>query len=171
MNISNIVSSAPCLILLAAGVACTATLNTVDKQFLVTAAKTDMTEAHEGQMAESQASRADVKDFAKTLVDDHTASYTQLSALAAKTGVAIPKGINVAQNRTVVQLVHLKGDRFDRQFTSDEIAAYRQMLATFKREAQQGRDPDVKAYATKTIPTLQKELQLAQKCAKPMGHS
>lgn len=171
MNISNIVSSAPCLILLAAGVACAATLNTVDKQFLVTAAKTDMTEAHEGQMAESQASRADVKDFAKTLVDDHTASYTQLSALAAKTGVAIPKGINVAQNRTVVQLVHLKGDRFDRQFTSDEIAAYRQMLATFKREAQQGRDPDVKAYATKTIPTLQKELQLAQKCAKPMGHS
>jgi putative membrane protein len=171
MKISNLVTNSGCLVLFAAGVACAATLSNADRQFLVTAAKTDMTEAHEGQMAENQAVRPDVKAFAKTLVDDHTASYTQLSELAAKTGVAIPKGINVGQNRAVVQLVHLKGDRFDRQFTTDEIAGHRQMLATFKREAKQARDADVKAYATKMIPTLEKHLQLAEQCAKPAKHT
>jgi hypothetical protein len=58
------------------------------------AARTDMTEAHEGQMAENQASSAGVKDLGKTLVQDHMQSYEELTALAAKTGVSIPKGIN-----------------------------------------------------------------------------
>ncbi len=65
-----------------ARIACAAPLNNADKQFMIAAARTDMIEAHEGQMAESQAKRADVKDFAKTLVQDHTQSYEQLTALA-----------------------------------------------------------------------------------------
>lgn len=130
-----------------------------------------MTEAHEGQMAEDHAARSDVKDFGKTLVQDHTASYTQLSQLAAKTGAAIPKGINVSQNRDIVQLGRLKGASFDRQFARDEVAAHRQLLAAFKREAQRGHDAEVKAYASRMIPTLEKHLQLAEQCAKPVGRS
>ena len=171
MQIRKIAAGAPALALLAAGVACAASLSNADKQFLATAARTDMTEAHEGQMAETQATRADVKDFAKSLVDDCTASYTQLSRIAAREGVNIPKGIDSARNPTIVQLAHLKGDRFDRQFTNDEIAAHRRLLAAFQREARQARDADVKAFAAKMVPIVQKHLQDAEKCAKPMGHS
>ena len=67
-----------------AGAACAAPLNNADKQFLIMAARTDMIEAHEGQMAENQANRADVKDFGKTLVQDHTQSYEQLTALSGQ---------------------------------------------------------------------------------------
>ena len=166
----RIATGTGCLVMLAAA-ACAASLNNVDKQFLVTAARTDMTQAHEGQMARDQASRTDVKDFGKTLVDDHSASYTQLSQLAAREGVAIPKGINVSQNRDIVQLGHLKGDRFDRQFARDEVSNYRQLVATFQREARQGHDADVKAYAAKELPVLEKHLQLAEQCAKAAGRT
>ena len=82
-----------------------------------------MTEAHEGQMAERQATRAEVKNFAKTLVSYHTESYEHLTELAAKTGESIPKGIDSSKNRTIQQLLHLKGQAFDRGFARDEVTA------------------------------------------------
>ena len=162
----KIVNGARCLVLLAAaGSAYPASLSNVDKEFLITAARTDLIEAHEGQMAEKQASHADVKDLGKTLVQDHTQSYQQLTALAAKTGVSIPKGIDAAKDRTIAQLAPLKGARFDHQFTAYEIAGEQRAIAVFKREAEHGEDADVKAYAAKIVPVLEKHLQLAQKCA------
>ena len=172
MQIRCISSAACCLAMIgAAGMALAASPSKTDKQFLITAAKTDMIEAHEGQMAENQATRADEKDFAKTLVKDHTESYQHLTALAAKTGVSIPKGIDSGKDRTIQQLEHLKGSAFDRQFARDEVAADRHAVAVFKREAAHGQDPAVKAYASQTIPVLEKQLQLAEQCAKPASHT
>lgn len=169
MQIRTLLLSGCCLALLAgASPARAASLDKTDKEFVIAAAKNDMTEAHEGQMAESQASRADVKLFAKKLVQDHSNSYQHLNQLAAKTGVTIPKGINAAKNSTIRHLVNLKGQKFDRSFITDEIAAHRHAIAAFKREAKVGQDADVKAYATKMIPVLEKHLRLAEDCAKPV---
>jgi putative membrane protein len=165
-----IIPSACALVLSAAG-AQAASLNNADKQFLLTAARTDMTEAHEGQMAENQGASAGVKDLGKALVQDHTQSYEELTALAAKTGVSIPKGINAGKDRTIAQLAHLKGARFDHQFATDEVVAHRRALAEYKREADHARDPDVKAYAAKMVPIAEKHLQLAQQYAKSAKHT
>ncbi len=61
----------------------------------------------------------------------------------------------------------MKDQRFDRTFITDEIAAHRHAIAVFKHEAEHGQDADVKAYATKMIPVLEKHLHLAEECAKP----
>jgi putative membrane protein len=65
----------------------------------------------------------------------------------------------------------LKGESFDHEFVRDEVAAHRQAIAAFKREAQHGQDADVKAYASKTIPVLEKHLKLAENCLKPARHT
>jgi len=149
-----------------AGLVLAAGLNNSDKQFLIMAARADMTEAHEGQMAESQAKRADVKDLAKQLVQDHTESYERLTQLAANKRVSIPKGIDAAKNPAIVQLAHLKDEHFDHRFSVDEVTSHKQALAAFKREAAMGRDADVKAFAANAIPVLEKHLQTAEACAK-----
>jgi putative membrane protein len=146
-------------------------MSSADKQFMIMAARTDMIEAHEGQIAEQQAAKADVKDLGKTLVQDHTDDYMHLTALAAKTGVSIPKGINVAKDRSIEELAHAKGAGFDRLFTRDEIADHKQALAAFKRESMRGKDSDVKAYASSMIPVLEKHLQKAEECAKSVNGS
>lgn len=153
----------------AAGAVWGADLSNSDKQFLITAAKTDMIEAHEGQMAANQASRADVKDFAKTLVQDHSEDYSRLTTLASKIGVSIPTGINSAKERSIAPLVHLQGPQFDRAFTRDEVADHRRVLAEFKREAEHAQNPDVKAYASGQIATLEKHLKEAEDCEKSGG--
>jgi putative membrane protein len=68
-------------------------------------------------------------------------------------------------------LAHLKGANFDRQFSRDEIAAHRQAIIVFKREAEHGQDAAVKAYAAKMVPVLEKHLHLAEDCAKPTRRS
>lgn len=169
MHIRSILPGACCLGLVAAtGIVHAAPVKSnSDKRFMALAARTDMTVAHEGLMAERQAKRPDVKNLADTLVHDQTDAYARLSALASKTGDSIPKGIDAAKVQAIQRLVHLKGDRFDRQFARDEIAAHRQAIAVFKNEAEHGSDAAVKAYASQMIPVLEKHIQLAESCLKP----
>jgi putative membrane protein len=143
------------------------TLARPDQQFVTMVAKSDMTEAHKGQLAQDQGTRSDIKEFAKTIVKDHTESYQQLTGLAAKVSVSIPKGINAAKEPTIVHLVHMKGANFDRQFVQDEIVSNRRMIAAFRREVAHGTDADVKSYADKMIPILEKQLRVAEDLAKP----
>lgn len=172
MSIRTMLSGSACLaIAFACSQAWAASMNATDRQFMATAARLDMTEAHEGQIAETQANRPDVKSLAKTMIQDHTESYAELTGIAAKEGVAIPKGIDAGRDTTIRQLVHLKGARFDRQFAADEVAAYRHAIAVFKREAERGQDPALKSYASKMTPILERHLQLAEGCAKAAPHA
>jgi putative membrane protein len=143
------------------------TASNADKAFMRMAAEANMTEAHIGQMAESQGSGSQVKDFGQKLTHDHTDAYQQLAEVAAKTGSSIPKGIDVRKISVVEQLMKAKGVQFDRQFVQDEIRDHEKALAEFKREAQHGQDPEVKAYASKMIPVLEDHLHEAQALAKP----
>jgi putative membrane protein len=172
MQIRNILTSAGCCALFAAaGVANVGSISTADKDFMIMAARADMTEAHEGQVFENRTDRADIKAFAKTLDQDHTKAYEELTELASKTGVSIPKGIDVAKDPAFEHLVHLKGERFDHAFAADEVAAHRHAIAMFKREAEHGKDAEVKAYAAKMVPVLEKHLRLAEEIAKPAKRS
>jgi putative membrane protein len=42
------------------------------------------------------------------------------------------------------------------------VMDHRKDIADFQHEANNGRDPDVKAWASKTLPTLQEHLRIAQ---------
>jgi hypothetical protein len=44
-------------------------------------------------------------------------------------------------------------------------------IATFKQEAAHAKDAAVRAYASRMIPILSKDLKLAEECAKPVAHS
>jgi putative membrane protein len=85
--------------------------------------------------------------------------------------VTIPKGINAGKDPTIGQLAHLKGSRFDSQFARAEVAAHQRAIEAFKQEAAHGQDADVKDYASKMIPVLEKHLHLAEECAKPVKRS
>ena len=142
------------------------TPSAADKQFMINAAKADMTEAHEGQLAQNQGVSDQVKSLGRTLDQDHTQNFQQLQALASKTGVTLPTGIDTAKIATIKQLEHLKGAAFDRAFARDEVTTHKEAIAMFKREAEHGSDPDVKAFAQQTLPVLEKHLSMAEDAEK-----
>ena len=137
-------------------------LSKADQQFLTMAAETDMTEAHIGQMAESQANSQAAKDFGKQLDQDHTTSYTELLQLAQKEGDNIPRGINTRRISTIRSLEPMRGTAFDKAFARDEAMDHQRALAAFQREADHGSDPDIKAYAAKQVSTMKSHLDMAK---------
>lgn len=137
-----------------------------DQQFIDFAAQTDMTEAHLGQLAAEQASSPEVKDFAQMLVTDHTADYQQVSMAASKAGLTVPKGLDAQHEKMVAPFEKLKGAAFDHRFVREMVVGHTKASAEYKREAQDAQNPDVKAYANQTLPTLEKHLQAAQELEK-----
>lgn len=140
----------------------TNTASNTDQQFVDTAAQIDMMEAHLGQMAQDQGGTQAVKDFGQTLVTDHTSDYNQLTAAATKAGATVPKGLDAEHNRMIAPFDKLKGAAFDRRFARDMVAGHEKAIAEYQREAKDGQNSDIKAYANQALPTLQKHLQTAR---------
>lgn len=133
-----------------------------DQHFVDFAAQTDMMEAHLGQLAADQASAQGVKDYAQTLVTDHTNDYQQLSQAAGKAGDNVPKGLDAQHNRMIAPFEKLKGKAFDRRFLQEMVTGHTQAIAQYKKEADNGQSADLKSYASQALPTLQKHLDGAK---------
>jgi len=153
-------------LLTAAALLAAAGLTKSDEAFLKMAADANMTEAHMGKVAENQGAVAGVRDFGQTLVKDHTQAYDQLEELAQKVGAPIPNGIDIAKDRPDERLIHMSGAKFDHDFVRDEVSSHREAIGAFRREAEHGQNPEVRAYAKKMVPVLEKHLHIAERLLK-----
>lgn len=133
-----------------------------DQKFVDFAAQTDMMEAHLGQMAQNQAGRQDVKDYAQTLVTDHTSDYQQLTEAAGKANLTVPKGLDAAHDKMIAPFEKLKGAAFDTRYIHEMIAGHKKAIGVYNKEAAQAQNADLKAYASAALPTLQKHLDGAE---------
>ncbi len=139
---------------------------TTDQDFINLAAQTDMTEAHLGQLAQENASSQAVKDYASTLVTDHTADYAKLTALATKAGLTVPKGLDAQHAKMVAPFEKLKGAAFDAKYSKAMAAGHETAIAAYNKESRDAQNADLKAYATATLPTLQKHEEGAKDLGK-----
>jgi len=137
-----------------------------DQKFVDMAAQTDMLEAHLGQMAADHADSQDVKDYANMLVADHTADYQQLTALAAKDGFTVPTAIDATHNKMIAPFENLKGAAFDSRYIHDMIAGHTEAIGVYTKESTGAQNADLKAYASATLPALQKHLSNAKDLSK-----
>jgi putative membrane protein len=139
---------------------------TGDQAFVDMAAQIDMTEAHLGQLAAENASSQEVKDFAQMLVTDHTADYNTLTAAATKAGLTVPKGLDAKHDKMVAPFEKLHGKAFDTRFVHAMVAGHEEAIKAYTKESTDGQNADIKAYATQTLPALQKHLTAAQALGK-----
>jgi putative membrane protein len=59
-------------------------------------------------------------------------------------------------------LAKLSGADFDKRYISDMISDHKAAIKEFQKEADKGKDSDIKQFASKTLPTLKEHLQLAE---------
>jgi putative membrane protein len=137
-----------------------------DQQFLDMAAQTDMLEAHLGKMAANQAGNPAVKEYAQMLVADHTADYQQLTALAAKAGLTVPTALDAAHDQKIAPFEKLKDAAFDSRYTHTMIEGHTEAIGVYTKESTDAQNADVKAYASATLPALNKHLDAAKDLAK-----
>jgi len=140
----------------------TANRLTADDTFATKAAEGGMAEVELGKLAQQHASNDAVKQFGTRMVDDHTKANDELKMIAAKKSITLPTALNSKDQATMDRLSKLNGAAFDKAYMADMVRDHKEDISEFQREADHGSDPDFKAFASKTLPTLQDHLKMAQ---------
>ena len=142
-----------------------------DASFYKHAAEGGLAEVELGNLAQQKSQNPSVKDFGAMMVKDHSAANDKLKSVAASKNVTLPTNPSVGQMATKTKLEVLSGDTFDKSYIKGMIKDHQEDIAEFNKEAQSGRDPDAKAYARTTLPTLQAHLKKIQSIAADAGIS
>lgn len=141
-----------------------------DAGFLRQAAQSGHAEVESGKLALSKAVNTQVKGFAQQMIDDHTKAHQELEALAKAKGVALPSGPSLVQKAKLKMLSAADGTGFDRRYAdSMGVAAHEDTLKLFRKAAADAADPEVKAFAAKTLPTLEQHLKAAKELKQVTG--
>jgi putative membrane protein len=74
----------------------------------------------------------------------------------------VPKGLDEEHWKMVVPFEKLNGAAFDARYIRDMIEGHTKAIAVYTKEGEDAQNPDVKAYASATLPTLQKHLDGAK---------
>ena len=138
-------------------------LDRKDRKFIESAAEGGMSEVQMGQLAQGKATDPNVKSFAGMLVDQHTASNNELTKLANEKGVELPAAPKHSQRRDIEKMGKKSGSTFDRDYVRYEVKDHKKDIKEFEKAARDAKDPDVKAWAEKTLPTLREHLAAAEK--------
>lgn len=133
-----------------------------DHTFATKAAQGGLAEVKLGNLAREKAASPDVKSFGETMVADHSKANDELKQIAAKKGITLPTSTDAKSQATYDRLSKLSGAEFDRAYMKDMVADHRTDVNEFKKESERGTDSDLKEFAAKTLPTLQKHLQTAE---------
>ena len=133
-----------------------------DSKFVEDAAIGGMAEVELGKLAAEKATSADVKQFAQRMVDDHSKANEELSSLASSKGITLPTAVDAKVQAHVEHLSKLSGAEFDQEYMKMMVSDHDKDVAEFEREANSGKDPDVKAWASKTLPTLREHQTMAK---------
>ena len=70
--------------------------------------------------------------------------------------------LDAKQKKLHDRLSKLSGAEFDRTYVDEMVKDHRKDVKEFQREADKAKDPDVKSWASKTLPTLQDHLTNAK---------
>lgn len=133
-----------------------------DHSFAMKAAEGGMAEVELGNLAKDKASNDAVKSFGQKMVDDHTKANNELKDIAAKQNITLPTSLSAKDQAEKDRLSKLSGGTFDRAYMRYMVTDHRKDVAEFKHEANNGKNADLKAWAAKTVPTLEEHLKLAE---------
>jgi putative membrane protein len=103
------------------------------------------------------------------MVSDHSAANERLKAVAAKKSVKLPTSPSVEQQATKAKLEVLSGTTFDKSYIKGMVEDHEEDIKEFQTEAASGQDPDAKAFAVATLPTLRTHLKKIQAIAAAEG--
>lgn len=137
-------------------------MSSQDRNFLMDAAMGGMMEVELGRLAVQNGASDAVKQFGQRMVDDHSKANTELMSLATSKGITLPTELDEKHRAHVTKLSGKTGADFDREYSKMMLSDHNKDVSAFEKQSTKGADPDLKAFATRTLPTLQEHLQMAK---------
>jgi putative membrane protein len=130
-----------------------------DHNFVMKMAQGGMAEVELGKLAVKNGGSQDVKSLGQRMVDDHGKAGDELKAIAEKKNITWPPQLDAKSQALHDKLAALNGDAFDRAYLSAMLSDHKKDAAELRTESKSGKDPDVKAWAAKVLPTVEDHLK------------
>ena len=112
----------------------------------------------------------DASKLAAQMIKDHGAADEKIQQLAKKLGVQVPASPPDVQKQELTELAALQGSAFDAAYARKiGVDAHQDAVSLFRDASENAKHDDVKAFATQTLPTLQKHLEMAKAMAAAVG--
>lgn len=133
-----------------------------DAHFVMMASTINLAEIEHGKLAEEKASDEAVKKYGRQMVEDHSKSNEELRIAAKKGGYKLATQMDKEHQAMQKKLQAMKGADFDRHYMMHMVEGHQKAIKLFETQASSGSDADLKAFASKSLPTLQKHLAQAK---------
>lgn len=133
------------------------------QDFVTEVANGDMFEIQSSQLALQKAD-AQAKAFAQHMIADHQKTTSELLGLLKTANIQAtpPATIDSALQARLDKLKKETGRDFTNNYDERQVSAHKEAVSLFERYAKGGDNAQLKAWAGKTLPTLQQHLQMAQ---------
>lgn len=133
-----------------------------DTKFAVAAADGGMMEVQLGQLAQTNGSSAQIKQLGQMMIDDHGKANEELKATAAQKNITLPTTLSEKSQKHYDELSKKTGADFDKAYADLMVSDHEDDIDAFKKEANDGKDADLKNWASGKIPTLEHHLEMAK---------
>jgi putative membrane protein len=139
-----------------------------DTKFAVCAADAGMYEVKLAELAQTNASSPAVKQFAQTMVSEHSKSNSELKALAAEKKISLPSKLSDKSQKSYDWFTKKQGEDFDKAFMKCMVRDHKKNVCEYEKEAKKGKDADVQKWAAAKVPVLKSHLESAKNVCKEM---
>lgn len=137
-------------------------LSHADKSFMDDVAHANLAEIDAAHTAANKSNNADVKAFARATADDHANLNKDLTALATSKNYTLPTEPSMGAKAKLKVLAMREGASFDKHYVkSMGVDAHEDAIKRFQKEIKDGKDDDVKAFATRNLPVLEQHLNMS----------
>jgi len=138
-------------------------LAAADAAMLKDIAQANIAEVESGKIALDKSSDAEIKKFAKMMVDDHSKGLSDVKTLAAAKGTELPDGPDAKHKAVALEFKALSGGVFDSRYVKQAgVGDHEATEKLLKKTQSEAKDADLKALAGKMLPVVQTHLQHAR---------
>jgi putative membrane protein len=136
-----------------------------------------------GKLAQKKGQSADIKNYGRQLVEDHTKSDSDVKAAAKKAGISPSDSALTAHDREMMrtdkskmdQLKKMSGAEFDKTFAQVLAKDHDHMVSMLRDHKDDLKSPELKQLVDNTIPVLEQHKDMAEKAGRntpqPQGRS
>ena len=129
--------------------------------------QSSLAEIEWAELALDRATDEDVRRFAQSMVTDHTAANSRITAFSEDKELPLPSGLNPEQQAIAEDLARFSGADFDRAYMDVNVVAHAKAVRSARTQmTEEGRDVDVRALARSLEPDLAGHLLRASELAR-----
>jgi putative membrane protein len=133
-----------------------------DYKFVKDTARGGTTEVQLGELAKQKAVSPAVRGFGERMVADHSKANEELQQIVTRKGATPPTSLSHKENSELERLQKLSGKDFDKAYANLMVTDHKKDVKEFQDAARDLKDSDLRAFAQKTLGTLEQHYGMAK---------